>query len=309
MSELEQAMEEIQAATPDLAEQIDDQSAPQAAVDDEIDISDLELGAPEPEEKPAEDYTRYTDPNSEYWGEQAGKQGWKPLEDWVAAGNDPKDHRSPREFVERGDLIHKVNQKSKELEQMQAKAQQTFQQMDQLYQNNMKAKLDELTRKRDEAVEIADMDQFRQYQQQIDQFGQAPVQNPAQPQTTNDNVKAWEQQNQWINAVNNPASPDYGKAVTGHKAYEDALSRGANPDQALSHMQSVINQMFPPVNPNQQNAQAAEESAPSNRGMRKRSLSFRDLTSEEVNMWEKGSVMWGGDKKAFLRSVAKTRGL
>jgi hypothetical protein len=51
--------------------------------------------------------------------QQAMDQGWLPKEDWVAAGRDPEEHRSAKEFVERGELYKSIHTTKRELKQTQ----------------------------------------------------------------------------------------------------------------------------------------------------------------------------------------------
>src|SRR3989304_9039191 len=50
--------------------------------------------------------------------EQATKDGWMPLEKWEASGNNPKDHRSAREFNDRGELLRKISEQNKYIQRV-----------------------------------------------------------------------------------------------------------------------------------------------------------------------------------------------
>ncbi|MCI0561995.1 MAG: hypothetical protein MN733_26200, partial [Nitrososphaera sp.] len=46
--------------------------------------------------------------------EQAAReQGWMSKDEWVAAGKDPEEHRSAREFRERGDFFKRISDQNR----------------------------------------------------------------------------------------------------------------------------------------------------------------------------------------------------
>jgi hypothetical protein len=51
--------------------------------------------------------------------QQAMDQGWMPKDAWVEAGNDPNEHRSAKEFVDRGELYRSLSQTRGELKRVQ----------------------------------------------------------------------------------------------------------------------------------------------------------------------------------------------
>lgn len=53
--------------------------------------------------------------------EQSAKaQGWVTKDEWVAQGKDPNEHRSAKEFVDRGELYKSIHTTKRELKQTQA---------------------------------------------------------------------------------------------------------------------------------------------------------------------------------------------
>jgi hypothetical protein len=52
--------------------------------------------------------------------QQAREQGWLPKEDWVASGRSAEEHRSAKEFVDRGELYKSIHTTKRELKQTQA---------------------------------------------------------------------------------------------------------------------------------------------------------------------------------------------
>lgn len=52
--------------------------------------------------------------------EQARQQGWVNQEEWVAQGKDAKDHRTAKEFVDRGELYKSIHSTKRELQQTKA---------------------------------------------------------------------------------------------------------------------------------------------------------------------------------------------
>jgi len=50
--------------------------------------------------------------------EKATKDGWMPLDKWVEAGNTDRDHRSAREFNDRGELLRKISEQNKHIQRV-----------------------------------------------------------------------------------------------------------------------------------------------------------------------------------------------
>lgn len=49
---------------------------------------------------------------------RATSDGWMPLDKWVEAGNSEKDHRSAREFNDRGELLRKISEQNKYIQRV-----------------------------------------------------------------------------------------------------------------------------------------------------------------------------------------------
>lgn len=83
----------------------------------------------------------------------AKSQGWVPLDEWQG---DPRDHRSAKEFVDRGELLGKIRSQSQELQAVKNIATQLSEQNKKVYQAGYENALKELKAAKVTAIENQD---------------------------------------------------------------------------------------------------------------------------------------------------------
>lgn len=107
---------------------------------------------------------------------EASKQGWKPLSDWVAAGNDPNDHVDPRVYNARGRVINRNKALDREVAEMRQELKNLATQSTEQMRQQAKRLRAELEKSRDEAIDAGDKDRVREVDQQL-----KSIQEPSEP--------------------------------------------------------------------------------------------------------------------------------
>lgn len=221
--------------------------------------------------------------------EAAKANGWKPFEDFVKEGGNPKDWVPAEMFNVRGEFIGKLRQKDRELEQ---KVQERVQNVEKLY----KAKLDELKAQQRKAVEEGDTEEYDRLDSEINELSKPATQNGG---FTNPSLEEWNQNNPWV-FENTP------KAAYAKQVFAQEVSQGKKPEDALATVDAEVTKHF--SEPSGKSVPASEKGKGS-RGFKtkSKSLSMDDLTTEEKSLWNNFSEGWDGDESKFLKAVADAR--
>lgn len=101
--------------------------------------------------------------------QKALQLGWKDLDTWVEEGNDPKDHRSAKDFNERGDMIGKLRAQERELQQQRAALEHLTKQQKTIYVKGYETAIRDLKTQREQALEEGDFKKAEQIRDQIDE--------------------------------------------------------------------------------------------------------------------------------------------
>jgi hypothetical protein len=88
--------------------------------------------------------------------QKAAAEGWQSKEDWIAAGHDEADHRSAREYLDRGELLGKIKSQSQEAKELRNMVAQLGEHNKQVYQAGYQRALVELRAKKAEAIQNGD---------------------------------------------------------------------------------------------------------------------------------------------------------
>lgn len=133
---------------------------------------------------------------------RATDQGWKPLEDWTAAGNDPAEWRDARAFLDRGEILSRVSQQNKEIKELRKTLKAFEEHNKQLAESKYKEKLTELRGAKKEALEAGDAARVVQLDEQIDMVRDAQAENKASatidlPPEVPQEFQTWMDRNSW----------------------------------------------------------------------------------------------------------------
>ena len=246
-------------------------------------------GDPEPEDEP-EVWTQ------ERWQESqeetARQYGWKPFDEYVEEGGDPKEWRTAEGFNIRGEFIGKLRDKDKDVERI---VEDRVSGVKKLYE----AQINTLKGKRDQAITEGDVEQVHAIEKEINELEKPPVQ---QPRVDQELENEWNAKNTWINE-------DSPKSVYAISQYTKYVQMGMGTADALSKVDKDIAREFPQQT-KQRTTIPSGEKGKGPKGFQKpkaASVSFDDLTPAEKTIWDNMPEAWGNDVDKFLKAVADDR--
>lgn len=233
---------------------------------------------------------------------EALEMGYKEKEDFVDAGGDPEKHVSPHEYVRYGKLQKSMREQMRRFEQKEKEFEQRFEHLNQMHKVQMDNKIKELKAQQRAAVEEADGDAFDRAQAEIDEIHSQNMQPVENKQEKHPAIQNWESDKDWIN------DDEDIRTLTAQGAWNAYVAKYPNNtvEQALEYVDMQLKKLSTPSNPLRDIPTATEKT--SRRTSNKRGLSMSDLTSDEMGLWRNaGHSIWGGDEKAFLKSVEDAR--
>lgn len=139
-------------------------------------------------------------------------------DDWIASGKDPDEWRSPREFRERGELIEQKKALEKELER---KFDNQIKNLNTLHEIRLQNEREELLKRRDDAIDIADKAEVKRLDKQIaDNTTQAELVQPVQVQPQVDPaIVEYMEENPWAKNALDPRTI-YAQSIINEKIGE-----------------------------------------------------------------------------------------
>jgi hypothetical protein len=299
----DQTFEGIEFDTP-----ISDAPEPSASISDAFELEEKPADKPEPEkEEAAEPESAQADPDED----EARNRGWTSRDEWVKAGKDPSQWVNAKHFNEKGRLIAQARQ----LQELKGNFDKRLEGVATLYKaqiNTLQAQNKQLQTARDEAITYGDVNKVKELDQQLmtNAVEQLQIQQSQQQSTTPqvdqadlEREAAWERNNQWINA-NDPAAPEYGKAVYARQLYQQLLQQPMSVDDRLQTLERELSAKFPKTNPNRDKP-AVTDAKTADRVSGK--LTMADLTPDERQQWDSFGKQFFKDQKEFLQAVADTR--
>ncbi len=280
-----------QAIETDIDEQFQAAIKSSLGTDDEIEV--------EHEEETQDDPKPTSTPSK--WDEEARSMGHTSLEEWVANGKDADDWVSPKEYVRWG-------KQKEEIRKLKEDHQRDKEEQRQWLEYQKQQAIDEIKKRRDEAVRYADEDAFKTAQGQLDQLQVRPQGQPV-PVGPHPAIAKWEAENKWITDKSSPKA----KFADGLYHQFVATNPNATPEQLINYIDNEVNKVFPKTNPLRDTPTQTERNfntqTPSKQPKQK--LSFKDLSSVERNQWDGyGKNLFGETdqgKAKFLAAVLKDR--
>lgn len=156
----------------------------------------------------------------------ASLQGWVPLSEWKG---DPKDHRSAREFIDRGELLGKIKSQSQEIQAVTRVAQQLSEHNKLVYQAGIEAGIKQLKEQRKTALRegdaeaiIAVEEKLEQRQADLAQAKAMPVAQVQRPQGASPDFQVFLQRNPWYTAQASKRHYAHGLAIDFAKENQNA---------------------------------------------------------------------------------------
>lgn len=136
--------------------------------------------------------------------ERATALGWMPKEEWIEAGHDEDDWKPAKTFIEVGELIGKVRNQSKELQETKQALVFVSTKNKEVYEKGYKAAITELRTQKRAALAEGDLVKADELEEKIDatkvELEQIKA-TPAVPKTNAPDPEhlAWLQENPWYN--------------------------------------------------------------------------------------------------------------
>ena len=225
-------------------------------------------------------------------------QGWRPEEEFEGKEGNWK---TAKEYVKDGEFISKITELNRKIDAQKNEFDERLENTNKLNEARRKAEIEELKARRREAVNNADEEEYDKAQAKIDKLEEVADVTPSTPRK-DPAIIEWENKNAWIN------DPSDERTAIAQGIWNNYSSQNPNATaaEALAHVDSRINKLYPASNPRREQPDANE--TPTRKPRQKgRELSMSDLTQDEQAEWDKYGSMMFKDQKAFLKAVTDTR--
>lgn len=153
-------------------------------------------------EQPPEVVEEVVEPQGPSAEEQrAMDDGWMPLDKWTEAGNDARDHRSAREFNDRGELLRRISEQNKYIQRVNQGMDSLKAHHAKVFEASYGKAIQDLKAMHAKAVEDGDLNKADHVADQIAntkvQFAQAQQAAQVQTQQPNIALETWRERNKW----------------------------------------------------------------------------------------------------------------
>ncbi len=227
-------------------------------------------------------------------------------EQWVKAGKDPDEWVSEDVFKERTLRIKNEQRLKRQLAEEKREFDNRLKNVNILAQAQITRLREELLAKRDDAIDVANKAEVKRLDKQIADLDKEAelAKDVALAANKPIEVQEWEEENPWINDVTDPRTP------VAQKAFQEAINEGKSLAYALRAADKAIAKS--PDKPTEitKRKPAQMVDAPKaavSSGKDTSDLSWSQLKSEEVTLYEELYQHAGMSKKDFLKAVADQR--
>lgn len=243
--------------------------------------------------------------------QKARELGWKPLEEFQGH---PDDWATPGMFLKTRELVETNKSLRSEVDSMKHDFSKRIDGLQKFHEASLEAQRQALIAKRDQAASEADMDAYKQANDQLDaldakdqpqQTQQLPTDQLMKQVVSHPVTQQFISENPWIREQS-------AKGVYGQKVFADWLESNINNPNAvledgLKFVKDSVNKEFPQMNPNRNtNMQMGDRGNGPRRIQTKNTLTMNDLTAEERGIWNSMGDSWE-DQADFLQAVADSR--
>lgn len=178
--------------------------------------------------------------------EQASGKGWTPEKEWVDAGKDPAEWRSAREFLDRGELLDRIKDQSRELKSLGAIVGQLSEQNKQVYKAGYVKAVSDLKAARINAMKEGDAEAVGKIEDAIDQakeaiqkIDQSPTVRQTQVQETEAFVR-FKTDNPWFMQNETMKKWAFGTGIAYANEHPNATE-----EQVYRHVEQEVKKEFP----------------------------------------------------------------
>jgi len=237
--------------------------------------------------------------------EKPAPSGYMGKEAWTASGKDPDLWVSEDVFKERTLRIKNESRLKRELAESRKDFDNRLKNVNTLQQAQLARQRAELLEQRDDAIDVADKSAVKKLDKQIADLDaeaelvkDAPVKQANPPE-----VDEWEEENPWVNDVNDPRTP------IAQAAYGEAIASGKTLAYALRAADKAVAAMKPTIKADDIRKKPAVSMSDSSRAATTDSnsltLSWSQLTSEDKAIYEE--LFSHKSQKDYLKIVADAR--
>lgn len=257
---------------------------------DEIENQEeLETEQQEPEQEQEQRQTFSRDDWQKAQADKASAKGWKDFDDYVADGGDPAKWKTADAYNTYGELVDTIKQQKRDFDQR-------LEGVHKLTQAQLAAQREQLSAKRDEAIESGDKAAVHALDKQISTLNIQPV------QSVDPMLDEWNSRNAWIYEK----SP---KSKWAHEVFREAVQSGKSTGEAIMMVESEVKKHFSSTpSPRTPGRVPESEKGNGSRGFKAASqaLTMADLTREESLTYKAMPDAWKSEKE-FLQAVADDR--
>ena len=232
--------------------------------------------------------------------QKAYDQGWRPKDDFEG----PEDNwKSAKEYVRDGEFLATIKELHQKVDSQKVDFDQRLENSNKLHEARKAREISDLKAQQRDAVLTSDTDSYDDAQKQIEKLEEAPVE-VKKSQTVDPVISEWESKNAWINDLTDERTP----LAQGIWNQYIAKNPTASNAQAIDHVDSRMNALYPTNNSNPRRNQQNTNETPAKRGKKlSKSLTMGDLTQDEKSEWAMFGQTMFKDESAFLSAVKDAR--
>ena len=241
---------------------------------------------------------------------EAMEQGWLPKDQWVEAGKNPDEHRSAKEFKERGELFKTIHQNKRELQKTQ-QALTTLQRHHQfVFEKAHQQALADLKREKRQAMKDEDLGKVAELDEAIEarqeQFAEEKAQlAPAvQPAAVPQEFTDWVGRNDWYER-----DEDLREFADATGIVYAGKNPGLAPSAVLRHVEEKVRKQFPEKFGQRRAAPSAVVGVDKTNGARKPKEATFELDEDERAMMKTFVRTGALTEEQYIADLKKIKGV
>ena len=244
--------------------------------------------------------------------QRATADGWQPKDKWVEAGNNERDHRTAREFNDRGELLKKISEQNRYIQRVNQNIDVLKGHHSKVFESAHKKALEDLKREHAAAVEEGKIDLADRIVDKISDekvkfvIQQAQGQAQQQPSGPAPELLEWQDKNPWY------LEDDAMRAYADQQGFKYANERKnqVTPTEVLAFVEKKVKERFMKTEPKKEAAPAPVGGA-SNTQQKVQakgpSLRKSELDEDELKAMKSYVEMKLGNEAEYLAELAKIR--
>ena len=241
---------------------------------------------------------------------RAMSDGWMPLDKWVEAGNSEKDHRSAREFNDRGELLRKISEQNKYIQRVNQGVETLKTHHSRVFESAHKKAMEDLKRQHSVAVEEGKIQEADQLVDKIAdekaKFTATAVASQVQQQNAGPSpeLQDWKDRNRWYDTDEDMRT--FADAV-GFK-YAQQRQGQVTPDEVLAYIEKKVKDRFMKPEPKKEaapNPVAGVQNPKQKTDVKTTKLKKSDLSEDELKSLKGWVELKMGTEAEYLAELDK----